>query len=285
MAYQLDNQTVLRAGLGVVYNATVLPAGSSANSSATSGLPNNSGLITGLFKDGMPAEVQPRWPSYDANNGHPVGGVVGMPNLLDPNAGRAARLLQWNIGLQRTIGNDLVVEASYVANRGVWWGSSAFLAGASGSTNGLAGLNAISQDLLRDYGFNDFTSRAESQLLTTNVGSLNAAQRSTLASRGIFGLPYGNFPTNQTVRQSLRAFPQYSNSGLQGAPLGNTWYDSLQVNVTQRFSRGLSFNFNYTFSKNLELVNSADPFNRQLGKTVTGTDTPHLMRLTGLASI
>ena len=56
MAYQIDDKTVLRAGFGVVYNATSLPSGSSANSAATSGLPANSGLITGLLKNGMPSE-------------------------------------------------------------------------------------------------------------------------------------------------------------------------------------------------------------------------------------
>ncbi len=37
-------------------------------------------------------------------------------------------------------------------------------------------------------------------------------------------------------------------------PLGNTWYDSFQLSVTQRFSHGLSFNLNYNFSKNLDTM-------------------------------
>ena len=133
-----------------------------------------------------------------------------MPNLLDPNAGRPARLMQWTIGLQREISRNLVVEANYVANRGVWWGASAFLAGTSSTTNNLALLNLVSQNELRAYGFNDFTSATEAKLLTTTVGSLTGAQRSTLAARGITGIPYGNFPTNQNVLQSLRAYPQYA---------------------------------------------------------------------------
>ena len=40
---------------------------------------------------------------------------------MDANAGRPARQYQWSIGVQREIFRDLVVEASYVANRGVWW--------------------------------------------------------------------------------------------------------------------------------------------------------------------
>jgi Carboxypeptidase regulatory-like domain/TonB dependent receptor-like, beta-barrel len=289
LAYQIDSKTVLRAGFGVVYNATLLPAGSFNNSASTSNLPTSSGLITGLLKNGMPGEVQPKWPSFEPNNGQPVGAAIAMPNLLDRNAGRPARLLQWTIGLQREITRNLVVEGSYVANRGVWWGASAFLAGTSSSTNNLALLNLVSQDTLRAHGFNDFTNADEGRLLTTAVNRLTPAQQSTLASRGLGGIPYANFPTDQDVRQTLRQFPQYAPqngffgptySGLVAAPLGNTWYDSLQINVTQRFNHGLSFNFNYTYSKNLELTSSPDPFNRSLGKTYSGNDIPHVLRLT-----
>ncbi len=281
LAYQIDSKTVLRSGFGVVYNATSLPAGDSANSAATSAFPANSGLTTGLLQNGMPSQVQPKWPNFVANNGMPNGGVIGMPTLLDPNAGLPARLLQWNVGIQREIGRNLVVEANYVANRGVWWGASAFLAGVSGSTNALAPLNVISQSQLRAAGFTDFTSAAESRLLTTTVANLTPAQQSTLAGRGITGIPYTDFPTaGQSVRQSLRQFPQYSTSGLAAAPLGKTWYDSLQINVTQRFNHGLTFNFNYTYSKNLSLESTPDPFNRGLGKTVSVNDIPHVLRMT-----
>lgn len=269
-AYQINNRTVLRAGIGVVYNATVVNAGSFSNSAASPAFPGNAGLITGLFKDGMPATVRAQWPTFDPAAGHSAGSVIAMPDLLDRNAGRPARLLQWSIGLQREITRDLVVDASYVANRGVWW-----------SAAGLAPLNALSEGTLRAYGFNDFTSTAEAALLTTNVANLTTAQRSTLAARGIFGLPYSNFPTNQLVRQSLRDYPQYNSSGLSGAPLGNTWYDSFQLNVTQRFSHGLSFNLNYNFSKNLDTMTTiADVFNRRLAKNLSTWDLPHQLRVT-----
>ena len=40
---------------------------------------------------------------------------------------RPARQYQWSIGFQREIFKNLVVEASYVANRGVWWQAPALL--------------------------------------------------------------------------------------------------------------------------------------------------------------
>lgn len=278
LAYQIDSKTVLRAGFGVVYNSTASPTLPASNTAATNSLPPNSGQITGLFKDGVPGSVQPKWPSFEPNVGMAPGSVVSMPLLMDPNSGRPARQLQWTVGLQREISHNLVVEAAYVANRGVWW-----------TANALNPLNTISLDTLRAYGFNDFTSSTEARLLTTSISSLTTAQQATLAARGITGKPYGNFPSNQNVRQSLLAYPQYGPSvsffgttlnGVSGAPLGDTWYDAFQLNVTQRFSHGLSFNMNYNYSKNLDAMNSIDPYNRDLAKNISVNDIPQQLRLT-----
>jgi hypothetical protein len=255
------------AGIGVVYNATSVQSGSNVNNAA-SGTPAF-GQIVGPLQNGLPSNVVAVWPTFSPSAGQAVGAVVAGPTFLDRNAGRPARLLQWNITLQREIARNLVVEAGYVANRGVWW--------EGGSS--LAPNNALSQQTLRNFGFNDFTSATEAALLSSTISSLSAAQRATLAARGITFLPYPNFPNNQTVRQSLVQFPQYS--GLltpSGAPLGKTWYDSLQTTVTKRFSHGLTFNGNYTFSKNLDLMSTPDPYNRNLGKNLSINDLPHQFR-------
>lgn len=270
-SYQINNRTVLRAGVGVVYNATSTASGASTNSAASNAFPNNSGQIAGLFRDGIPSNVRAVWPSFDPGVGQAEGTVIAMPALLDRNAGRPARLLQFNVGVQRELTRNTVVEVSYVANRGIWW-----------TANGLAPLNALNQSALTSRGFNDFTSQAEANLLTALVSGLTTAQRTTLAARGITGVPYSNFPNNQTVRQSLLDYPQYNTNGTTGAPLGNTWYDSLQINVTQRFSHGLSFNLNYNYSKNLDSMTSiSDVFNRGLSKNLSVWDQPTQLRVAG----
>lgn len=281
VAYQINPKTIFRAGIGIVYNATSTASGTSTQSAVSGAVPGNSGQIISMFQDGLPAAgVRAVWPSTDPGVGQAPGAVITMPQLLNQNAGRPARLVQWSIGFQREVTRNTVVEASYVGNRGVWW-----------TANALNTLNSISEDKLRAYGFNNFASATESALLTTTVANLNATQRTTLAQRGITGQPYANFPTGQTVRQSLADYPQYSAVGgaiastVGGSPLGNTWYDALQINVTQRFSHGLSFNLNYTWAKSLSLLTSPDVFNRQLGKTYTNTlggaqDVPQQFRIT-----
>ncbi|MEP6962410.1 MAG: hypothetical protein ABI995_10035, partial [Acidobacteriota bacterium] len=59
-----------------------------------------------------------------------------------------------------------------------------------------------------------------------------------------------------------------------------TWYDSIQLQATQRFSHGLSATGNYTYAKNLDLMSATDIFNRANGKDLSANDLPHQIRMT-----
>src|SRR5262249_922379 len=109
-AYQINRKTVIRAGIGLVYNATGTNSGGPVNTtfSPTPGFGN----IIGFLKDGTPASVNPVWPTFDPTAGFQNGSVNPMPQGLDPNAGRPSRQLQWNFTVQREINRNLVVEAA-----------------------------------------------------------------------------------------------------------------------------------------------------------------------------
>ena len=188
---------------------------------------------------------------------------------MDQNYGRPARMLQYNIGLQREIFRDLVVEASYVGNRGVWW-----------RTASLLDYNALTpQGLLSQYGL-DWSNPADRTILSSQLN--NAA-----AGRFQNKVPYAGFPSTSTVAQSLRPFPQFTSLAATGAPLGKTWYDSLQLKATKRFSHGIDFTLTYTRSKELDLgaedytglgvIN--DVFNRNNNKQLSASSRPNWMTL------
>ena len=185
---------------------------------------------------------------------------------IDPNAGRPSRSYQWSIGVQREIFKDLVVDASYVGNRGIWW-----------PTSTPVNYNALTaQDLLND-GL-DITTLAARNILNAQIGS---------AAAGPFQgkLPYANFPLTATVAQSLRPFPQFTTAAQAlWAPLGDTWYNSLQLKVTKRLSHGLDVAYNFTWSKTLqnsiEAGTENDIFNRSLNKTLSGLDRPLVSNIT-----
>jgi hypothetical protein len=61
------------------------------------------------------------------------GQLNSPPSYLDRQAGRPPRILSWNIGLQREISPNLVVEAAYVGNRGVWFRADGLKASMLGS--------------------------------------------------------------------------------------------------------------------------------------------------------
>ena len=131
------------------------------------------------------------------------------------------RVNQWSVGLQREITKNLVVEAAYVGNRSVWQNAGA-----------LMGLNLLSEERLRAFGL-DINNAAHRTLLNSRMNTAAAI------SAGFDRLPYASFSPNNTVAQSLRPFPQFGNIGVQRAPLGKSWYDSLQAKATKRYSRGL----------------------------------------------
>lgn len=263
VAYQMGPKTVIRGGFGIVYAPTNYAQGTVV-SGVNSGTPGY-GEYAFQLKDGIPASIRPVWPIFTPNAGALPGTVGAGPAVLGPSAGRPSRQYQWSVGLQRELTRNTVVEASYVGNRVAWLNAPA-----------LGTLNKISQSLLNQYGM-QVGNAADSTLLRTTFANLTTAQRSVMASRGL-GLPYAGFPTAQTVQQSILPFPQYTSLS-QAAALGNSWYDALQIVVTQRFWRGLSLSSNYTYSKALSLTSSPDPFNRQLGKNLSNLDLPQQFRL------
>lgn len=266
-AWQITPKTVLRAGWGVVY----------ANLATYQYFTNSAILGVGIdqlsFTNpnfGEPGVVLSQGLVYNPADLHrvtldpgarPLPGTVTSPNYyIDPNAGRPGRIQQWNISLQRQVTKDILVEAAYVGNRGAW------LVG----TNGLVNLNAISDARLAQFGL-DRNNPADVLLLTSTIGSPLAASRN-------FKAPYAGFPSGQTVAQSLRPFPQFSSSLIPiWAPLGDSWYDSLQLKADKRFSHGLDFTSSFTWSKEQatgQAIN--DVFNRGNQKSLVSSSQPFL---------
>jgi hypothetical protein len=276
VAYQINPKTVFRGGFGIVY------AGTAANNNAAGGLAASSATLTQTtfgkevttLAQGYPSNgYPPAWPNFSAGvyptsapNPGPFGGAY-----MDINAGRPARQYQWSAGFQRELSKDLVVEATYVANRGVWWQAPALL-----------NLNAITPARLTAVGL-DVNKTADQTLLNALLNSPTASQRG-------FNLPpYAGFPLGQTVAQALRPYPQFNGAiPVYWDPLGKSWYDALQVKVTKRASHGLFFFSTFAWSKAESLGSEIgepnpgttggavanDVFNRQQNKYISIYDRP-----------
>ena len=272
VAYQITEKTVLRAGWGFSYGQAPgfnYIGGGNSQGMGFNSIPFNApqfGDPGMTLRDGFIYDQNVLYAaSYDPGLRVTPGTVTSATSLIDPNGGRPSRVNQWNIGIQREIGRNLVVEAAYVGNRGAWF-----------QANGLVDYNAVSIDRLRSFGL-DVNNAEDRALLAAPLSSPQVQARG-------FKAPYAGFPSSATLAQSLRPFPQFTGIGSMWAPLGSNWYDSLQVKATKRFSAGLEFTAAYTWSKNLTTAEDQDGttvpvndvFNRKLQKAISRVDQPHV---------
>jgi hypothetical protein len=267
VAYQVAPKTVLRGGVALLIGTTadngIQTRSVTSVNRVTSSAFAQSPLPNGLA-GGIPLSYSRiAWPNFNPSN-FPVVAVPGTPGAapgvsIDRNAGYPSKSYQWSVGVQREILRNLLVDAAYVGNRGVWLPS-----------NGVVNYNGISPQTLLADGL-DITTASARAILAAPIGS---------AAAGPFQnkLPYAGFPLTSTVAQSLRPFPQFTTAPTPlWAPLGDNWYNALQLRVTKRLSHGLDLRYNFTWSKSLTRGIEGqmnDIYNRDTNKYLSSLDRP-----------
>jgi hypothetical protein len=282
LAYQVIPKTVIRAGAGLSYSTT---ANNNFQSYTVSGDTSYSapgfGYPAFQLANGLPNYVG-TYPNFSPGV-YPIGGIPsGALNFFDNNGGRPGRTLSWSFGVQREISRDIVVEANYVGNRGVWW-----------QANTAVNDNALTYGILEAHGIdlnssNPTVSAAAASLLNSQIGSPLAAQAGLYA-------PYSTFPLTESVAQALRPYPEYTSLLRLWNPDGDTWYEALQTKATKRVRYGLQFTAAFTWSKNemngaegdanfLQVLPTAenDVFNRKIDKYLSGFDQPFVFQFSGI---
>ena len=190
---------------------------------------------------------------------------------FDHNAGRPPRQIMWSIGIQRELTPNMSLDISYVGNRGVWWMSN----------GALTDPNRVTPAILAKHNMS-LSNADHRSLLLTPLSLVSDADR----ARYNLSEPYPGFAG--TVSQALRPYPHFGAIFVLWAPLGNTWYDSLQMKLTKRFSHGLDFTAAYSFQKELTIgAETFDPAfapvqpavndlnNLRSNKTLSGLSIPH----------
>jgi len=274
VAYQLDSKTVIRGGWGVNYQFAAASAGGVI---ASNGVYPLAGINPFVNIETPGAIIPTQWPVTDPNrypvvtnaNGTIVNTVGGTPTNFapDPNQLRPPRVNQWSIGIQRQLTNSFLVDASYVANRGVWepGGPLGYLSQISPATfasfglypypgSGPAGYNYAPAGINCQAG-NDCDRALLTQPLT------NPAVQAKLAASGHPGFtPYPGF-AGTSLLSALYPYPQFGALAPTGSATGNSRYDSLQIKVTKRLSHGLQANAAYTWAKGFNRPAPEDFFN------------------------
>jgi hypothetical protein len=257
VAYQINPKTVLRAGGALSYGTTAENAELTLNAADfyTFNAPGYGIAATSLAAGNPYAAGNPfgnptlSWPNFDPfkyptrtvcpNTFNTTCYTPQTPFVSVDNDSRPGRILQWSIGFQREITRNLVAEATYIGNRGVWF---------SAPVLQVANYNALNITDIARMGF-DLNSQADRTLLTSTIGSTAAIQRGLHPA-------YPGMPLTTTVIQNLIPHPQWAVGGVPpflGPPLGDSWYDGLQTKLSQRFSHGLQAQGSFTWSKELTL--------------------------------
>jgi hypothetical protein len=279
VAYLIDAKTVVRGGWGFSYGPLVnlLTDPSSASTgfnTVTIPSPGN-GVGAGFLSQPLNFNQTALYgATYDPGlNVVPGGGIQAAPALVDKNSGRPSRVSQWNISLQREVFRNVLVEAAFVGNKGVWESNGSSQGFYNATVGNLVNYDAVSPATLAKYGLSDLTN-------PNTIAILNSTISSSVAIAAGIKSPYPGFPSSGSVLQSLRPFPQYSSIAEYEAPLGDSWYDSLQTKIVKRYSYGLTATATYTFSKTLDsTTNAGSIYNRSSFKGLAVNDYPNMFSL------
>jgi hypothetical protein len=263
-AYRLTDRDAIRGGYGMYYAGVAFDQfvgqptlGFQANLLA----PNLTNGISPAFylDEGFPQDrvVQPPFvdPAF-ANNTDVI--------AVDPEGLTLPRFQNWSATYQRQLTDNMMLDVSYIGNRGTRLNHHWQRAGLDANMNDPAVLNL------------------GTPVLQSNIDS-------DLARAAGIQPPYPGFQGN--VAQALRQYPQYQNIVWRGLPLGRSQYHAMELVLERRFSRGLQARFGYTYSRlnnngaesaqgdsgaNGGVQNPLDP----LPWGLSADDTPHVF-LTG----
>ncbi|MBI1764580.1 MAG: TonB-dependent receptor [Acidobacteria bacterium] len=259
-AYAWNDKTVVRGGYGMMYSRSGAVGGrdgarigtglTGINANAPIVSPNGSFTPALYWDNGIPAYA--KGPIYDQTyqtgfNGTGSGGAVtfGDPYSQPP------RYQNWNLSVQRSLTNSLVVTAAYV--------------GSNGKQLRGGGRGIYSNQLDPKY-------LVLGNLLTQTATPANVTAAAVIVP-GV-KLPFATFAG--TIAQMLRPFPQYNSVSDVYGNVGQSNYNALQLSIQQRLSNGLTFNFNYTRSKALGTINGNRSAYIQ-EKHLSTTDQPNIL--------
>lgn len=269
LAWQFEKDTVLRAGFGIFHSNYKQMGGNNGSEAAPSWVSPNAGVAPAFYWDsGWPGYQQPPYvgADYAAGSSFPLWYYIDQISGILPNSA------SWNLAVARALPKDFALDVTYTGTKGTHLASN----------------------------------RINYMQVDPKYASLGTTLNRSITDPAVVALGFASpFPSfvsllgpNATLRQSLRLFPQYTSLGGRDWSEydGNSTYNALIVQLTKRFSHGLSILTSYTWSKKLtdadsELPSTSDPgagvgngtsqnnLNRRLEKSYSTMDIPHQYKL------
>jgi hypothetical protein len=283
-AYQLHPKTVLRGSFGLIFNPVGVTFFGGVPDGFAPQLGNNN---TNNFSwDGPNGTGKLPDHLFKATPSTPLGDVLYNIFPLvntDPRALRLGYSEAFNFGIQQELTPNLRLEISYVGNRGHRLTDTA-LAWNQGPTSEFL-------RLVKTYNIN---SRYDGWVC--DPASAAAIGVPYPPGTYAFGIPFCGSPLAAIAPSPQAAdweenYWQYPNLNYVGLPLGQSFYDSMVVDVVKRTGRGLTMDMSYTWSRQEgDSFSSQQDYNgyytgvqdfsnmRQVAHAVTGYDLAHVVK-------
>jgi hypothetical protein len=248
----LAPQTILRGGYGFFFNTLGVNTSVPIQTGFAQSTPIQASLDNGQTYRATTANPFPTGLIPPAGPGGGLATNLGqsLSTYYFPNKQGYAQ--RWSLGLQHVLPGQLLLDASYVANRGT-------------RLDVTRQLNAtpaeyLSRSPVRDQPQIDYLSRQfPNPFRGTNP---------------IYG-------ANISRANLLRPYPQFG-SITQEEPIGYSWYHSLQVRAERRFVQGFTFQLAYTYSKLMEAVEFMNEADTVPYESISAFDRPHRIASTGI---
>ena len=249
-AFRLRDKTVLHGGWAIFYLAPT-------DSGITSGFSQNTPYIS--------TQDSGRTPAGDISNPfptgllQPAGAAGGMSTFLgqgvtfaNPNV-RNPYVQQFSFGIQQELPGKTSFQISYVGSR----------------TKSALTSKSIDSLSIADLALGDITKGGNPNFLSAQVPN------------PFEGLLPGTTINGPTVarNQLLRPYPEFTGITVNDLNTGLVWYNSMQVSARKRFTMGLSYSANYTFSKNIQATGYLNAQDEAPTRVLTSFDRPQRFSL------
>jgi hypothetical protein len=255
LAWRLTDKTVLRSGYGLAW----IEMAGITTPFINPQFPFIQTAANRTLDNVNPAFILSKGPSVPPASLAPDAGLGQGVFTVDRGLG-SGYVQQWNLAIERELTNNLVFEIAYSGNK-------------------------ITHLGIPDTNVNQLT---VNQLKAGNSLLVNVAN----PYYGI--IPRQSSLGNPTIAagQLLKPYPEFSTVSFFRNNVGNSHYDSMQVKLERRASKGIAFLISYTRSKLLDDASSvfsntiftgpvanypvADSYNRHLERDVSTGDMPNV---------
>ncbi|HTS61839.1 MAG TPA: TonB-dependent receptor [Candidatus Acidoferrales bacterium] len=262
LAYQFDNQTVLRTGFGMFAGflgqrrGDVQQNGFSQTTTMVQTTDNGLHFLTPIANPFPSGVTEPR----GAADGPQT--YLGQGFTFFNQNPKVPVTMRWELSLQRQFKN-FVLEAAYV-------GSKTNHIEVTRNINTLP-YQYLSTSPVRDDTYNN--------LLTASIPN------------PMYNLLPGNtqsiYTGSTTSRQTLLSpYPAFGSSAINTTDnTGYSWYHGLQFTATKRFNKGYTVIGSYTYSKWMQAVNLLNAADRLPIREISDSDAPHRINISSVWSL